>query len=589
MISVKISLRPAVVATTLVVLIGAIPVMSSKAGGSQVAGYRPQSIPSASASNASLIAYVCQGGICVMNPNGTNQHIIPGTGGGNEPDISHDGTKVVFVGQTNIDSVNVDGTAFTQLTTSFTHGMMPTGLIYQYPAWSPDGSQIAYSVIGPGPTSAASIAVMNADGSGSHVLTNQGFSSSTWDISPAWSPNGTQIAYDHLIGDNQNVGIYVMNADGSNQTLLVPKGEYPAWSPDGTQLAFDRAPLPSRPLTNSLFVTSAAGGPSKQVTGSGVFAHDPTWSPDGTMLAFVSGGELVSGGPPEEIGLVNVATSAVTTLTSSPPSLNNFYPSWSGFLGSNAYNCTTGYDLVASDGGIFNFGVAPFYGSTGAIQLNQPIVGMAMTADHQGYYLVATDGGVFTYGDAQFRGSMGGQRLNQPIVGMAVTPDGGGYYLVARDGGIFAFGDAHFQGSMGGKPLNQPIVAIAVDSTTTGYWEVASDGGIFGFGAPFFGSTGSTHLNKPIVGIASSADGLGYLFVASDGGIFNYGDAPFAGSMGGQPLNQPVVGVAIDPASHGYWEAAADGGIFNFGGAPFCGSTGSIHLNRPIVGVATSG
>jgi hypothetical protein len=39
----------------------------------------------------------------------------------------------------------------------------------------------------------------------------------------------------------------------------------------------------------------------------------------------------------------------------------------------------TGYWLVASDGGIFAFGTAPFYGSTGNIRLNQPIVGMAST------------------------------------------------------------------------------------------------------------------------------------------------------------------------------------------------------------------
>ena len=60
------------------------------------------------------------------------------------------------------------------------------------------------------------------------------------------------------------------------------------------------------------------------------------------------------------------------------------------------------------------------------------------------------DGGVFAFGDAQFYGSMGGQPLNQPIVGMASTADGKGYWLVAADGGIFSFGDATFYGSMGG-------------------------------------------------------------------------------------------------------------------------------------------
>ena len=78
-----------------------------------------------------------------------------------------------------------------------------------------------------------------------------------------------------------------------------------------------------------------------------------------------------------------------------------------------------------------------------------------------GYWEVASDGGIFAFGDATYYGSMGGQPLNQPIVALAATPDGGGYWEVAADGGIFAFGDAAFYGSMGAKPLNRPIVAFA--------------------------------------------------------------------------------------------------------------------------------
>jgi hypothetical protein len=79
----------------------------------------------------------------------------------------------------------------------------------------------------------------------------------------------------------------------------------------------------------------------------------------------------------------------------------------------------------------------------------------------KGYYEVASDGGIFAFGDAAFYGSMGGKPLNKPVVGIATTPDGLGYYEVASDGGIFAFGDAAFYGSMGGKPLNKPVVGIA--------------------------------------------------------------------------------------------------------------------------------
>jgi hypothetical protein len=74
---------------------------------------------------------------------------------------------------------------------------------------------------------------------------------------------------------------------------------------------------------------------------------------------------------------------------------------------------------VASDGGIFTYGSAGFFGSTGALHLNKPIVGMEVTASGQGYWLVASDGGVFGFGDAGFFGSAGSIHLNQPIVGMA--------------------------------------------------------------------------------------------------------------------------------------------------------------------------
>jgi hypothetical protein len=248
-----------------------------------------------------------------------------------------------------------------------------------------------------------------------------------------------------------------------------------------------------------------------------------------------------------------------------------------------------GYTEVASDGGVFNFGNAGFFGSQGGQALNKPIVGIASTPDGQGYWEVASDGGIFSFGDATFYGSTGNLSLNSPVVGIASTPDGKGYWLVASDGGVFAFGDAAFLGSEGGQTLNKPIVGIASTPDGQGYWEVASDGGIFAFGdAAFFGSTGNLSLNKPIVGIASTPDGAGYWLVASDGGVFNFGDADFFGSEGGQPLNKPIVGIASTPDGGGYWEAASDGGIFSFGDAAFVGSTGNLTLNSPIVGIAAS-
>jgi hypothetical protein len=247
----------------------------------------------------------------------------------------------------------------------------------------------------------------------------------------------------------------------------------------------------------------------------------------------------------------------------------------------NSFPNLGGYQLAASDGGLFAFN-APFFGSMGGQPLNQPVVGMAVVPDSGGYYEVASDGGIFAF-NAPFFGSMGGQHLNQPIVGIAFDSLTGGYYEVASDGGIFAF-NAPFYGSMGGQHLNKPIVGIGFDAATGGYYEVASDGGIFAFNAPFMGSTGSLTLNKPMVGMSYDNATGGYYEVASDGGIFAFG-APFQGSTGSLTLNKPVVGMAYDYVTGGYYEVASDGGIFAFG-APFQGSTGSLTLNKPVVGMS---
>ena len=172
---------------------------------------------------------------------------------------------------------------------------------------------------------------------------------------------------------------------------------------------------------------------------------------------------------------------------------------------------TSGYWLVAADGGVFGFGSAPFYGSTGNVRLNQRVVGLAATSDGHGYWLVAADGGVFAFGSAHFYGSTGNVRLNQRVVGLAATSDGHGYWLVAADGGVFAFGSAHFYGSTGNVRLNQPVVGMAVNRGTSGYWLVTADGGIFTFHAPYYGSRGGDNGPDRFYAMGTTTTGNGYL------------------------------------------------------------------------------
>jgi N-acetylmuramoyl-L-alanine amidase len=208
---------------------------------------------------------------------------------------------------------------------------------------------------------------------------------------------------------------------------------------------------------------------------------------------------------------------------------------------------TGGYWLVASDGGVFNFG-APFYGSAGALTLSKPIVGMAATPGGGGYWLVASDGGVFSYGDARFFGSTGAIALNRPVVGMAATPDGGGYWLVASDGGVFSFGDARFFGSTGAIALNRPVVGMAATPDGGGYRLVASDGGVFSFGDAAFAGAATGSLQRGAVAITSSA-GPGYRIMSADGGVYAFGGADFYGSVYVPPMAGEVI--AIDPGHDG--------------------------------------
>ncbi len=119
--------------------------------------------------------------------------------------------------------------------------------------------------------------------------------------------------------------------------------------------------------------------------------------------------------------------------------------------------------MSGSDGGVFALGTAGFYGSTGGIHLNKPVVGMAPAPDGGGYWLVASDGGVFAFGDADFYGSVPGQGIVQhaAIEGMVATPDGRGYWIVGSDGALYTYGDASFLGSLVGLGLAAPVAGAA--------------------------------------------------------------------------------------------------------------------------------
>ncbi len=201
-----------------------------------------------------------------------------------------------------------------------------------------------------------------------------------------------------------------------------------------------------------------------------------------------------------------------------------------------------GYWVAQADGNVAAFGTAVDHGDLPDIGVDPafPIVDMSALVDGSGYYLLGSDGGVFAF-KAPFYGSTGDLRLDQPVVAMSTSPNGG-YWFVASDGGIFAYGPgAAFHGSVpeyvAFEDLQAPIVGMAATTSGNGYWLVAADGGVFAFGdAVFYGSVPGalppgTPLAAEIVGIVATASGNGYWIVGADGGVFAFGDAQFQGAV----------------------------------------------------------
>ena len=254
-----------------------------------------------------------------------------------------------------------------------------------------------------------------------------------------------------------------------------------------------------------------------------------------------------------------------------------------------------GYWLVGSDGGVFTFGQANFYGSTGSLKLQRPVVGIVSTADHGGYWLDASDGGVFSYGDTAFFGSIPGlglhpagsgvaKSLNAPIVGMVPSYDDHGYFMVASDGGVFTFGDAKFSGSCPGiGGCAGSAVSVLPDSTGNGYWLVTNLGAIYAFGdAPYFGAPGNN--GAPVTAAVRTSDGGGYWVLAADGTVSNYGDAAALGAQGHSFYSDdPATAIFSAFDNQGASVAYSDGGIQHYGDAPSYGDMSGTNLNGSII------
>ncbi len=414
------------------------------------------------------------------------------------------------------------------------------------------------------------------------------------------------------------------------------------------ELVADAPADPAGTATDQVVVTVTTGAGSSGSTGTPAvneFTYAPTNAPTVSSVSPTSGAQIPSGsvvihgtnfydggvtpivdfGTVASIGSISYNSTQITTTI--PPSLNPgtvnitvTTPAGTSVVSTaDQYTYTDsgtppppppppappppthGYWLVGSDGGIFNFGSAQFYGSTGALHLQRPVVGITPTADRGGYWLVASDGGIFAFGNAGFHGSIPGSglnpagsglphSLNAPIVGMVPSTDGGGYFMVASDGGVFAFGDARFEGSCPGiGGCSGAAVAVVPDASGNGYWVMTSTGSVYTFGdAANYGQPGPQ--GSAITSAVATPNGDGYWILDAAGQVFPFGDAAGMGSLA------PGSAGGLDPASavfatsdgEGYWVVTALGKVANFGDAPDDGDMSGTHLNGPIIAASGS-
>jgi len=188
------------------------------------------------------------------------------------PAWSPDGTQIVWVswrnGSSQIFRANADGTDTRPLTAA--------GASVAEPVWSPDGKQIVFTSL---QNSDSVLNIMNADGSGVRLLTATRLAQQT-----TWSPDGTQIAFAAI--EDGHLEIHLMNADGTNVRQITKNlwAQHPVWSPDGTQIAFTA----SASGNSELFVMNADGSNVQRLTND--LANDDrlAWTPDGKALIFAS-------------------------------------------------------------------------------------------------------------------------------------------------------------------------------------------------------------------------------------------------------------------------------------------------------------
>jgi len=220
-----------------------------------------------------------------------------------EPAWSPDGSTIAFASKRNgtfdLFAMNADGSDTRRLTSTKDDDVQPD--------WSPDGKSIVLTRGSPG-----RLFVMDADGAGARRITKEEVD----ETEAAWSPDGRWIAYSRREPGTSIRELWLVRPDGSEPSALTKLGgvaQAPAWSPDGRRIVFSAN---TGEGGFDIYTVGADGKNVKLVT-SGEDAFEPAWSPDGKTIAFSEAGAIVA---------IDVATGEERTLTD--PENNDSSPTW---------------------------------------------------------------------------------------------------------------------------------------------------------------------------------------------------------------------------------------------------------------------